>query len=387
MNTLQFSAQRNGSRIDRLLALSASRAADAEELAWPDSLPEHVFWMEPSLISVVDTAEAASFDEAALQELSKWESMNFYSINVHGERYLVDQLSAKLGDPAYAAHEDYLLQFIQEEHAHIEMFSEFCLRYGALLPDRGAQLGLALEGDLADLIVFSKVLAFEMHSDHVNSRLARCERLPAIVRDVNRMHQSDESRHVAYGQEIVGQLARRIQAPGRSADIALFEKVLSEYFLTMLETMYSTEVYRRCGIPAPEAFRARVIGSPGRREHHIHWLTRPFECFRRLGFFADTSLPALIDGHFAPAPVQRQGRPASLDEAAARLVGFLVERNADAVAHIDRETELQDAGLLDSLNFLDFVLLIEELSGKSIKLDELDLQDFRSIAAVLEKFF
>jgi hypothetical protein len=53
---------------------------------WPDRLPDQEWWMSPELLSVYDTPLMDELDATTLKRLSKWESINFYSLNVHGIR-------------------------------------------------------------------------------------------------------------------------------------------------------------------------------------------------------------------------------------------------------------------------------------------------------------
>ncbi|MFE9049911.1 acyl carrier protein [Streptomyces rubiginosohelvolus] len=45
-----------------------------------------------------------------------------------------------------------------------------------------------------------------------------------------------------------------------------------------------------------------------------------------------------------------------------------------------------DEDLIDSMDFLEFVDLLEEISGSSIDLQEVTIDDFRTLARVKERF-
>ena len=53
---------------------------------WPESLPENMWWMSPELTTTHDSDVAATLSEQQLFALSRFESVNFYSLNVHGIR-------------------------------------------------------------------------------------------------------------------------------------------------------------------------------------------------------------------------------------------------------------------------------------------------------------
>lgn len=49
--------------------------------------------------------------------------------------------------------------------------------------------------------------------------------------------------------------------------------------------------------------------------------------------------------------------------------------------------DLIENRLIDSLQFMDFVLYIEELSGKEISMEGLNIEDFRSVDKIAASFF
>lgn len=57
------------------------------------------------------------------------------------------------------------------------------------------------------------------------------------------------------------------------------------------------------------------------------------------------------------------------------------------LAEIDQDYDLIENGLIDSLSFVEFVFIIESTSGKSINMENIDVDDFRSISAINRKYF
>lgn len=57
------------------------------------------------------------------------------------------------------------------------------------------------------------------------------------------------------------------------------------------------------------------------------------------------------------------------------------------VAEIGPDLDLIDSRLVDSLGFLEFIALIERLTGKPIDVETLDIDDFRSLARIEQAFF
>src|ERR1700748_1157790 len=56
---------------------------------WPDSLPDEQWWMTPELMTMPAPRFATELPEKQRMAISKWESVHFYSLNVHGIRELL----------------------------------------------------------------------------------------------------------------------------------------------------------------------------------------------------------------------------------------------------------------------------------------------------------
>ncbi|WP_405506128.1 acyl carrier protein [Streptomyces cyaneofuscatus] len=69
-----------------------------------------------------------------------------------------------------------------------------------------------------------------------------------------------------------------------------------------------------------------------------------------------------------------------------RVVAWLSEKNPGLDGPIGVEEDLIEARLIDSMDFLEFIDLLEEISGESIDLQEVTIDDFRTLARVKERF-
>lgn len=68
------------------------------------------------------------------------------------------------------------------------------------------------------------------------------------------------------------------------------------------------------------------------------------------------------------------------------ITAWLHEKNPGLDGPIDADEDLIEARLIDSMDFLEFIDLLEELSGSSIDLQEVTIDDFRTIGRVQEQF-
>lgn len=70
----------------------------------------------------------------------------------------------------------------------------------------------------------------------------------------------------------------------------------------------------------------------------------------------------------------------------AQIVAWIGSRHPEAAA-IGPDYDLIDSRLIDSLGFLEFIVLIERLSGRPVDVETLDLDDFRSLNRIERAFF
>lgn len=57
------------------------------------------------------------------------------------------------------------------------------------------------------------------------------------------------------------------------------------------------------------------------------------------------------------------------------------------LTEIAPDCDLIDNRLIDSMAFLEFIVLIERLAGRPIEVETLNLDDFRSLASIERAFF
>jgi|GEM_PF-2059525 len=69
-----------------------------------------------------------------------------------------------------------------------------------------------------------------------------------------------------------------------------------------------------------------------------------------------------------------------------RIRHFIRDRQDEPRDFADDE-DLIEGGLVDSLQFVDFVLLVSELCGREIPLDDIDIERFRTIDAIRAAYF
>jgi acyl carrier protein len=68
-----------------------------------------------------------------------------------------------------------------------------------------------------------------------------------------------------------------------------------------------------------------------------------------------------------------------------RVEAWLLERKPE-LQRIDRDLDLIDTRVLDSLQFTDFLLLLEETTGREIAVAEITVDAFRTLGAIERNF-
>lgn len=252
--------------IDRLSQLSVDGYYNPyRSFDWPAAIDADSWWMSPELLSVSGTEMGAELDEDTLRRLAKWESINFYSLNVHGIRELLQAVIARLHEPGYEVASKFFHHFVGEENDHMWFFAEFCMRYaGKLYPDRQVRIETATDPAIENFLTFAQITIFEEIVDFYNTAMGSDERLDPAIRKINHVHHVDESRHIAFGRKLMVLLHDELRAKGDEALLDKVSEYLRRYMTASVRGFYSPDVYRDAGIAEPLALRRRLMADPAR---------------------------------------------------------------------------------------------------------------------------
>jgi hypothetical protein len=256
--------------LDRLTSKSIDDYYNPYRLfEWPESLPENMWWMSPELTTTHGSDVAATLSEQQLFALSRFESVNFYSLNVHGIRELLIEVVRRIHTSGFETPSEFFHHFIGEENEHMWFFAEFCLRYGSRIyrqPGGGVAIPSAASTKVESLLVFARILIFEELVDHYNSRMAKDERLHETIRAINRIHHQDESRHIAFGRELVELLFEDVRRTATDDELLDISNYLRRYLTYSFESLFNPQAYRDAGIEQPYELRQALLASPARAQ-------------------------------------------------------------------------------------------------------------------------
>lgn len=275
-----------GALLERITEMSVETYYNPYKLfQWPDTLPDEQWWMTAELMTVANTRFAAELPQGQLQALSKWESIHFYSLNVHGIRELLLEVVKRVQAPGYEEESEFFHHFIGEENEHMWFFATFCLKYGQkIYPNKKLAFTIdSISPDIESFLVFSRILIFEEIVDFFNLRMGRDEALHPIIRQVNSIHHQDESRHIAFGREIVKKLFQHVAATQPAEDVRRAQDYLRRYLVASIQSLYSPAVYRDAGIADPYGLRTALLADPARRTADEKILRRTLDFFQGNG--------------------------------------------------------------------------------------------------------
>ena len=266
--------------LERLTRLSQAHLKSADgDLAWPETLPDNKWFMPPELLSLYGTPVFDALDEATQRTLSFYETINFFSINVHGERHLIRGLTQQMYARCSPEVSDYLHHFIEEESRHMRWFARYCHQYGnGLYPERRLTSQARPTRGIDDLKLFGRILLFEELVDFFNRRIARDERIECATRKIHRLHHFEEARHLAFGRQFLRSIAKT-HLPKLSPDeIAELQADFEAYLEATWKELFSVDAYRDTGLNNPYAVRREAWSHPSvisRRADISQRCTRP----------------------------------------------------------------------------------------------------------------
>jgi hypothetical protein len=221
-------------------------------ITWEENLDKNQLFYSPELMSLSPLGMFNKLSSEQINKLSFYETINFFSINIHGERELISGMSLKLYKDYPANVTDYLHHFIDEENKHMLWFGTFCEKYaGKTYKDKKIFFPREyLEGE-EELLFFSKIVIFEELVDSFNKAMAKDERLHPLVRQIHRQHHIDESRHLSFGRELVKEIYHQYFANSSAEIQERIGSYLGHYLMATWREYYNPEVYIDAGLENP----------------------------------------------------------------------------------------------------------------------------------------
>jgi hypothetical protein len=261
----------------RALSLRSRGTAEGSmsSLEWPERLSTGLWWTSPDLVSLAGTEVFESMPLDQQQALARHEAVNFFSLNIHGERLLAEGILRYLHREADPLRHAYLHHMLEEEIEHMATFSRFCERYhGGLYESRYVALPREQSPHEESLCFFAGILVFEERVDYYNRVNAADPRVDPLVREINRRHHEDEVRHLAFGRIIVRELVDEARTAADPGELERVRTYLRAFVSASRQEYTNPDVYRDAGLASPFAVRRLALTSAAMQAREARALRR-----------------------------------------------------------------------------------------------------------------
>lgn len=220
-------------------------------ISWPESesMVREQWFLPADLISIYGTELFGKLTDTQQKKLSFFEAINFFSLNIHGEKSLVEGLAHRLYSKELKELSDYLHHFLDEENKHMIYFGGFCQRYaGKVYRNRKMLLPREYAVGEEDFLFFARVMIFEEIVDVYNVRAAADERVEPTSRKINLIHHLEEARHLVFGRMVVLHLFEKYSPTWSAQVLAAVRQYLADYVESTWKEYYNPDVYKDAGL-------------------------------------------------------------------------------------------------------------------------------------------
>lgn len=237
------------------------------------------FQLPETLLSLYGHPVYGTMTDEQKWELSRLETLNFFSLNIHGERFLVRDLLERLYRPTPLGERraigEYLQQFIHEENAHTFMLAGYCFRYGdGVMRDVAFQ---SEEPSLSEygstLLAFGRTFVLESFLDYMNQAVMKDDSLDDTASQIHRFHHIEEARHMAFDKAVLTECAGRLWEKGLGEEVHLVARALWDYGDYATRRMCSSKLYRDVGLEDVQNLAWCVLDSDWRKGVNEQWLS------------------------------------------------------------------------------------------------------------------
>jgi hypothetical protein len=249
---------------ERLLRSTAALSYDPDvDIDWSAPLAEGQGYLLPQRCSLYGTPLWDRLSPAQRLELGKHEAASIAGFGIWLEMVLMRML-AKItyqGDPA-TRHVQYALAEMAEECRHSTMFARMIERMGTPVyrPDAHVQrLGAMLPAVSYGPALWGAILIGEEIPDRYQREMVGDESIQPLMRMVNRIHITEEARHIGYARAEFTRSVARL----RRTEVPYHRLLLGRTAVIVARNIISPEVYKSVGLNPRVAHEVAI-----RNPHH-----------------------------------------------------------------------------------------------------------------------
>lgn len=257
-------------------------------LEWPDAFDPEAWAFSPELSVLAGHPALDALDEAARKRLAFFEAVNFFSLNINGEKALIEGLARQCYRPETGDVTGYIHHFLEEESQHMRIFGAFCMKYaGKVYPDRKVVFPREHAIGEADFLFWTRVMLFEEIADAYNVRMMNDASLDPLVCGIHRMHHQDESRHLAFGRQMVRDLWQT-HAPAWSDEVrAGVREYLVGYLVSIWKEYHNPAMFRDAGLSGAYDLSVSSFETDTTRERRRALSRNALNYLTRIGVFEE----------------------------------------------------------------------------------------------------
>ena len=239
-----------------------------ELIHFPEQIDHNNWFMAPELISIFGSPQYEKLDEEQKKKLSFYETINFFSLNIHGEKSLLSGLTQRLYETSDIDITDYLHHFIDEENKHMYFFGTFCEKYaGKIYPDRKFNFPREYAKGEEEFLFFVKVFVFEEIVDFYNITTAKDERVIKLTREINENHHMDEVRHLAFGRVMLRDFYEKYASKWSQKVLSGVHEYIQSYYTATWKEYYNPDIYVDARIDNHYDLASDFFDSPQAKSH------------------------------------------------------------------------------------------------------------------------
>jgi hypothetical protein len=250
----------------RLLRSTAARSYDPElEIDWSAPLQDGSWFIPEHRCSLYGTALWRELTQAQRIELSKHEAASVAGTGIWLELILMRMLTklAYCGD-ASTGRVQYALAEVAEECRHTIMFARLIDKLGTPGYHPGptvTALGSKLPAFANGPAMWAAILLGEEITDRFQREMADDDSIQPVVRMVNRIHITEEARHIGFAREEL----RRAVDRARTAELPAHRYLIARFGYIIARNLVNPQVYCAVGLD-PRAARQVALSNPRHRE-------------------------------------------------------------------------------------------------------------------------
>jgi P-aminobenzoate N-oxygenase AurF len=265
---------------ERLLRSSLDHSYEPSiDVDWEAPLVEGAWGIPAHRVSLYGTELWEGLSEEQRRTLSVHELCSIARIGIWFEMILMQMLLRYSYDrDPRRPHIQYALVEIADECRHSVMFARMTERYG--VPDYAPrrlthELGRLFKTIATGPAMFAGTLFVEEILDQLQREAMRDETVQPLTRMVNKIHVTEEARHVRYAREELMRIMPRTNAAQRAVARYLAARIA----FVVARNLIHRDVYRSAGID-PDAGHKAALANPHHQEM-LRWSARKLVPFLR----------------------------------------------------------------------------------------------------------